>query len=387
MTLSRSSTPVTMLRTWGSILRKRHRLLQAGDDRRRQHDADDRAAPAEDRHAAEEHDGHDRQLQAGAGVVTRRREAEGPQDAGERGDQPGEHVQLELDPLDADAGELRGLGLQSDGVDRAPDRRGVEHHPEHDRQDEEEADRPGHVGVRDRLHADLGEPQRVAPDRLRLEQALGEPAVERQRADGDGDRREPDRGDEEPVERAPDAADEQHHEHRRQDRPAVQGEVADQGAGEPEHRRDRQVDLAGDDDERERQRHDRHLADVQADEEGVGGGPEVRACWRRTAGPPRARRRASSPSARRQRHGAPASDDMAGLAGGLEACHAQGEHPVDGDRQRAAACRRPPGSRTPTPWRPPVPGRSCSAAARRGRRRTPCRCRRRSPPRPPRRRR
>src|SRR4051794_8434147 len=36
----------------------------------------------------------------------------------------------------------------------------------------------------------------------------------------------------------------------------------------------------------------------------------------------------------RARHGAPMSDDMAGLAGGLEARHAQGEHPVDGDRQQ-----------------------------------------------------
>ena len=67
--------------------------LQAADDGDRQHDAGDRAATAEDRDAAEEHDRDDVQLEAGAGAVADRRVLHGEQDAGERADHAGDDEQ------------------------------------------------------------------------------------------------------------------------------------------------------------------------------------------------------------------------------------------------------------------------------------------------------
>ena len=57
--------------------------------------------------------------------------------------------------------------------------------------------------------------------------------------------------------------------HRGPDRPAVLEELGHAEPGEAEHRSDGKIDLSGDDDQRERKRDDRDLADVQADEEEV----------------------------------------------------------------------------------------------------------------------
>src|ERR1700730_15114601 len=59
-------------------------LLQAADDRDREHDAHDRAAAAEDRYPAEQDDRDDVELEPGAGVITDRRVLQGEQDPGER---------------------------------------------------------------------------------------------------------------------------------------------------------------------------------------------------------------------------------------------------------------------------------------------------------------
>src|SRR3954470_24368428 len=124
--------------------------LQVPHDRDGEDDADDRAAPAEDGDATEEHDGHDVQLEAGAGAVTHRRVLQGEQDAGERAEQAAEHEEPELDAIDPDAGELGRLRLQTDRHHRAAERRVVEYDSEHDRQDEEEDHRPGELAARHR---------------------------------------------------------------------------------------------------------------------------------------------------------------------------------------------------------------------------------------------
>jgi hypothetical protein len=95
------------------------------------------------------------------------------------------------------------------------------------------------------------------------------PSVERQRSDRDRKRREADLRDQKAVERAEHHPEDDGQDHRRPDGKAVLEQLGHEHAGETEHRRDREIDLPGDDDQRQRERHDRDLADVQADEEEV----------------------------------------------------------------------------------------------------------------------
>ena len=215
------------------------------------------------------------------GVVAGRGEAERPEHAGEPAQHPREDVEPELDPLDADAREERRLLAGADREDRAAERRRVEHDGEDDRQHAEERDRVRDVRAGDRDDADVREVRREAADRVGRQDPLRDAAVERQRPDRHRQRRQADAGDEEAVERAEDHA-------RATMAASIAGQIgqpclnssAISDAGEPEHRRDREIDLAGDDDQRQRQRHDRDLADVQADVEEVRRLQEVR--WRRS---------------------------------------------------------------------------------------------------------
>ena len=145
-----------------------------------------------------------------------------------------------------------------------------------DRERAEERDRVRDVRSRDRNDADAREVGRKAADRVRRQDSLRDAAVERQCPDRDRERRQADPGHEEPVERAEERAEDDGHDHRRPDRPAVLEELGHQDSGQAEHRGDRQVDLSCDDEQGERQRHDRDLADVQADEEQVARLQEVR---------------------------------------------------------------------------------------------------------------
>ena len=109
---------------------------------------------------------------------------------------------------------------------------------------------------------------------------------------------------------------------------------------------DREVDLAGDHDQRDRQRHDRDLAHVQPDVEQGARRPEARARPRsRTGSSRRGRRRAASPSGRAP-GAASAALDRRGVVGRrargsttaspprvLRAgCDADRDQPVEGDR-------------------------------------------------------
>ena len=230
----------------------------------REHDADDRPAPAEDRDAAEQHDRDDEQLLPGARVVAGRGEAERPEDPGEAAEHAREDEEPELDPLHADAGEERGLVPGADREDRAPERRRVQDDADHEREDREEQDRPRDLRARDREHADVregrsGRPPIVSVGRITWampRKSVSVPIV----TASDGRPR--------PVTRKPlnaphTAPTHERRAHREPDRPAVREQLRHHDAREAEHRGDREVDLAGDHDQRDRQRHDRDLADVE----------------------------------------------------------------------------------------------------------------------------
>ena len=146
---------------------------------------------------------------------------------------------------------------------------------EDDREHEEEHDRVRDVRVRDRDDADARETLWEPADRVRRQDALGDAAIERQRPDRDCERRQADARDEEAVERPEHPTQQDGRDHRRPDRPAVVEELGHAEPCETEHRRHREIDLAGDDDQRERERDDRDLPHVQADEEEVGPFEEV----------------------------------------------------------------------------------------------------------------
>ncbi len=105
---------------------------------------------------------------------------------------------------------------------------------------------------------------------------MRDPAIEGQRPDRDRERRQADASDEEAVDRAEERAQDNGCDHRRPDRPAVLEQLGHEDSGQAEHRGDRQVDLPCDDDQRERERHDRDLAHVQADVEEVARLQEIR---------------------------------------------------------------------------------------------------------------
>ena len=127
-----------------------------------------------------------------ARVVAGRREPERPEHAGEPADHPGEDEEPELDPLDADAGVEGCLLVRADREDRAPQRRCVEDDPEDDGEREEDRDRVRDVRVRDRDDADAREALREPADRVGRQDPLRDAAVERQRPDRDGERRQAD---------------------------------------------------------------------------------------------------------------------------------------------------------------------------------------------------
>jgi hypothetical protein len=131
------------------------------------------------------------------------------------------------------------------------------------------------------LTPDRGVGEREVGDRGRAEQDQRYPAVERQRADRDRQRRQPEPGDQQAVDQAGHRSGGQHDREDRQHRPVPQPQVAEQGAGHAERRGHRQVDLAADHDQRHRQCHDRDLAGRDAGVEQVRRGQELR----RLAGP------------------------------------------------------------------------------------------------------
>ena len=116
---------------------------------------------------------------------------DGQDDAGERGDQAGQHEQADLDAGDADAGEPGRAGVLADGVDLPADPRPVEDDAEDDGQREEDDERPRDQRPGNVPEADLREPGREVADAARSEDDQREAAEERQRAERHDQRRQP----------------------------------------------------------------------------------------------------------------------------------------------------------------------------------------------------
>ena len=102
-----------------------------------------------------------------------------------------------------------------------------------------------------------------------------EASVQRQRPDRDGKGRQSEPRDQQAVEHP--GADPDHEDHTKggPHRPAVQHQVTERRAAQAEDGRDREVDLTRDDDQRERKRHDRELADRDTEIEEVPFGQEL----------------------------------------------------------------------------------------------------------------
>ena len=113
---------------------------------------------------------------------------------------------------------------------------------------------PGHVA-----EAELGERGREVADAARPEDDQGQAAEQGERAEGHDERRQAAARDEQAVEQAAERADDEDERDRDLERDAGRPQEAEERARQAGHRLDRQVDLAGDDDQGHRQGHDRDL--------------------------------------------------------------------------------------------------------------------------------
>ena len=82
-------------------------------------------------------------------------------------------------------------------------------------------------------------------------------------------------GDDGAVQRTSQRADDHARQHRRLDRQALLSAHRDRHSAQADHRADRDVDLTAHDDQRHRQRHDRHRHDTGDRDGKVGGSEEV----------------------------------------------------------------------------------------------------------------
>jgi hypothetical protein len=101
----------------------------------------------------------------------------------------------------------------------------VEDDSEDDGEREKDGDRVRDVRVRNRDDADARETLREPADRVGRKDPLRDAAVERQRPDRDGERRQAEARDQEAVEGAEDPAEENCRDHGRPDRPTVLEEL------------------------------------------------------------------------------------------------------------------------------------------------------------------
>src|SRR5690242_601980 len=183
------------------------RVLQRGQQHHAGEDAGQAALSAEDRYAAQQDGGDDGELETGAVVGAGAGVAQCPQHSDQAGNRAADDVQPELGTRDPDAGEVRGLGVGADGVQRAADRGGVQDHPEDHRHRDDRDQYVGYGAVADRSGDPAGEVEREVGHRGVAEDDEGEAAVEGQGADGDRERGQTQPGDQEPVERPGDRPD------------------------------------------------------------------------------------------------------------------------------------------------------------------------------------
>ena len=182
---------------------ERQRVAERAEQQHGADDAEQMPAAAEDRDAAEQHDGDDGQLEADRVVRPRRGEAEGVDDAGQRGDHAGDDEEPELDALHAHAGEVRGLFVGAHREDRAPDARAVQD----DAEDHGQHDERGSNGFGIWVPANVPKPQSVNCDGKSATAwspriTYARPRYSAERADRHGERRQPQACDQHAVERS-----------------------------------------------------------------------------------------------------------------------------------------------------------------------------------------
>ena len=222
------------------------------------------AAATEDGDAAEQDCRDHLELEPGGVVAAGAAVAQRVVDAGQRRHGAGEHEEDELRASHVDAGEVRGLVVEPDLEDALPNDEEVQQQHEEHQQDEERDDDHGVAGLADALLGEVGPLLREVGDRGGAEQPDREPAVERERPDRHRQRRQPDVGDEEAVEgpRHGPGEDRQQGGHR-DGEPEVLVQDPDEDAAQPDHAGHREVDLAGDDHQRHRQRDQQDRSDVE----------------------------------------------------------------------------------------------------------------------------
>src|SRR5215207_5113687 len=219
---------------------------------RSQRCAVDAARAAEDRDAADDRSGDHRQLIADARSRVHGAEPRREKHAAEPGQRTGQRERRQHPPLGPDAGQPRALRVRADRVELAtgavvaqPLAHGQEHDERDDHEDRYAEDRVGaevQEGVGQRLGVDLAA---VGPQER-------EAAEHVERAEGHDERGHLPPRHEDPVEqpaRRPERDAEQEHDRQRKAgmlRQQVPGEVGAQ----PEHRADREVDVARDEHER-----------------------------------------------------------------------------------------------------------------------------------------
>ena len=235
-------------------------ILQNRDRKQPEERAPDRAAPAEHRGAAED-DGGDRvELVSRAGVRLGLTEVRHVDDRRDARDEPGQKVDQTHALRNRHARIPRAGRSESDRVPRTPEHRavqqdGVAGEDQHKNRELRRDDSP-QVPLSERQEA-AREPAVVGGP---VRQPLGDPAEHRHRSQRDDERWEVQPRDQQRVQQSARTADEHRRGRGRRDRQMpISIRPAKRDRREAHHRSDRQIDAAGDDDGRQRQRQQAEL--------------------------------------------------------------------------------------------------------------------------------
>jgi hypothetical protein len=235
------------------------RVLHDRDHEHGEHHPGDRASPAEDVDATQEHDGDHGQGHPLPGIGPGAREAGGQDHARERRDRAGQHEQGHPQTLDPHAGEAGRAGALADREDLPAGPRLVQDDAQDDGQGDEDHERPRDQRPRHVAEAQRGELRGEVAHALGPEDDQREATEQGERAQGDDERRQAAARHQQAVHQAAEGTDADDQQDGDPDRHAGRPQEAEHRTGETGHRLDGQVDLAGDDDQRHGDRHDRHL--------------------------------------------------------------------------------------------------------------------------------
>ena len=136
----------------------------------------------------------------------------------------------------------------------------MQHDAKDDREDEEDQRRVREADAGHSVHPKVRVRGRKIRDDIGAEEDLCNACIKKHGADRHGDRWQANESNKKSVEGSEERATDQYHDDDGGHRPAVHPEEPEQAACEAERRRDREVDLAGHDDQRHGEGHDRQLA-------------------------------------------------------------------------------------------------------------------------------